>query len=282
MEWKEVSISSYVHRRQSGTCTLCGVESSLEPGMEVDDRSAERNNAQPCFATTRWSLVQAAGASASAVSRNALEELCRTYWQPVYAFIRRTGSAQAADAADLTQSFFANLLTDRSLSRADQERGRFRSFLIGALKHFLADDRDRVQAVKRGGRVDVVSLDVMLAESRYGEPSSTVEPSDRAYDRAWALSVLDKALARLREEFELSGRGTLFDGLKGFLTGNEEVATYAAAARSLRITEGATKMTVTRMRKRFRAIMRHELAQTVVTAEELEEELREFTAILRA
>lgn len=237
--------------------------------------------ADPLFTATRWSLVQAAGADTSAVSRNALEELCRAYWQPVYAFIRRTGKGEA-DAADLTQAFFADFLRDNSFARADRKRGRFRSFLIGAIKHFLADDHDRAMAVKRGGRVEIISLDTHLAEGRYGSDSTVGEPPDTAYDRAWALSVLDRALARLREEFELSGRGALFDGLKGFLTGDKETASYAAAAKDLRITEGAAKMSVTRMRQRFRALVRQELAQTVVTSEELEEELRDFAAILRS
>lgn len=249
--------------------------------MEFDVQSTEPHKAQPRFATTRWSLVRAAASTNSGVSRDALQELCRTYWQPVYAFIRRAWSSQTADAADLAQGFFADLLSDGSIARANRDIGRFRSFLIGALKHFLMDERDRARALKRGGQVEVVSLDVGLAESRYGELASPVESPDHAYDRAWALSVLDQALRRLREEFEISGRGRLFDELKGFLTGDGRATSYAAAAQGLHLTEGAAKMTVTRMRQRFRAIVRQELAQTVVTAEELEEELRHFAAALR-
>jgi len=236
---------------------------------------------QARFNSTHWSVVLAAGGSSSVAGREALEQLCRTYWQPVYAFIRRTG-ANGPDAADLTQAFFADLLRDNSFARAERTRGRFRSFLIGALKHFLADEQDRANAVKRGGRAELVSLDSHLAESRYGDATATGEPPDLAYDHAWALSVLDRALKRLREEFDLSGRGPLFDGLKGFLTGDKKSASYAAAAKELRITAGAAKMTVTRMRQRFRPLIRQELAQSVLTAEELDEELRTFAAILRS
>ena len=221
-----------------------------------------------------------AGKDSSPSSQAALEQLCRVYWQPVYAFIRR-GISNPEDARDLTQGFFADLLRDRSVTRAHPERGRFRSFLLGALKHFMADERDRAQASKRGGDIEFVPLDSTLAESRYGvEPAAMALTPDRAFDRAWALAVLDRALARLRDEFELSGRAVLYDGLKGFLTGDKPAANYAEAAATLRITEGAAKMTVTRMRHRFRAIVRQELAQTTDTPEEFDEELRAFAEAL--
>ena len=240
----------------------------------------ERHLGAACFATTHWSVVLAAGDTASLCGREALEALCRTYWQPIYAFTRRTG-ANAEDAQDLTQGFFAHLLNGDSLKRADEARGSFRSYLIGALKHFLADAHDRSQARKRGGGIEFVPLDLLLAESRYGvEPVVETTP-EAAYDRAWALAVLDRALGRLREEFTLSGRSALFDGLKAFLTGDRAGVTFAAAAARLRITEGAAKMTVTRMRQRFRALVRQELAQTVLTNSELEEELQAFAAALR-
>lgn len=209
-----------------------------------------------------------------------MERLCQTYWQPVYAFVRRSGR-NSEDARDLTQSFFADLIADSSISRADPDRGRFRSFLLGALKHFMADERDRANAIKRGGNIEFVPFDLALAEERYGvQPSSDGSP-DHEYDRAWALAVLDRGLQRLREEFVLSGRMGLFDGLKGFLTGDKSASTFAAAATQLKITEGAAKMTVTRMRQRFRALVRQELSHTVLTTDELEEELRNFAAILR-
>jgi RNA polymerase sigma-70 factor (ECF subfamily) len=231
------------------------------------------------FPTTHWSAVLAAGESAGARVASALEELCRNYWQPVYAFIRRSG-ANPEDARDLTQAFFADLLSGNAFKRANPELGRFRSYLLGVLKHFLADEYDHSRALKRGGGIEFVPIDVLLAESRYGFELST-ESASLAYDRAWAMAVLDRALSRLREEFTLSGRAALFDGLKGFLLGDRGDLTFAGVAEELRITEGAAKMTVTRMRQRFRALVRQELAQTVGTSAELEEELRAFAEALR-
>lgn len=232
------------------------------------------------FATTRWSVVLAAGQSESADSAAALEGLCQTYWQPVYAFVRRTAS-NPEDARDLTQGFFADLLQDRSLRRADPNAGRFRSFLLGALKHFLADAHARAQTQKRGGGVEFVPFDTEIAESRYGAAAEEFASPAASFDRGWALSLLDRGLSRLRQEFELSGRGPLFDGLKPFLTGDDAELRYSQAAAMLRISQGAAKMTVTRMRQRFRAIIRHEIAQTVASPEELEEELKAFVEALR-
>jgi RNA polymerase sigma-70 factor (ECF subfamily) len=170
------------------------------------------------FPTTHWSVVVAAGESAETGANLALERLCRDYWQPVYAFVRRSG-VNPEDARDLTQGFFADLLRGDSLERANPARGRFRSYLLGALKHFMADEYDRSQALKRGGGMEFVPIDAMLAESRYGLELAS-ESAPAAYDRAWALAVLDRALTRLREEFALSGRAVLFDGLKPFLIGD--------------------------------------------------------------
>jgi DNA-directed RNA polymerase specialized sigma24 family protein len=233
------------------------------------------------FRTTHWSVVLSARHTPSSGSNDALEKLCSTYWQPVYAYVRRTVS-NPEDAQDLTQSFFADLIQDQSFIRADPGQGRFRSFLLGALNHFLADQRDRAKAQKRGGAMKFVSFDTAMAEARYGiEPSLDATP-DSVFDRGWAWAVLDRSLGRLREEFSLSGRASLFDGLKGFLTGAPEVSNYAEAAAALRITEGAAKMTVTRMRQRFRAIVRQEIAQTVSTPAELDAELRAFAEALRS
>ena len=248
-------------------------EPSENPSL---DRSTTGNG---IFPTTHWSVVVAAGDSAGTGANLALEKLCCEYWQPVYAFVRRSG-ANPEDARDLTQAFFADLLQGDSLERANPLRGRFRSYLLGVLKHFLADEYDRAQALKRGGGIEFVPLDVTLAESRYGLELAS-ESAPAAYDRAWALAVLDRALARLREEFALSGRAVLFDGLKPFLMGDRGDLTFRQVAEQLRITEGAAKMTVTRMRQRFRALVRQELAQTVVTSGELDEELQAFAEALR-
>lgn len=233
-----------------------------------------------CFPSTHWSLVLAAGDSAAPTAARALENLCGAYWQSVYAFSRRMG-ATAEDARDLTQAFFADLLRGNPLKRADPARGRFRSYVLGALKHFLADQHDHAQAHKRGGGIEFIPIDLVLAESRYGLEPAVEEAPGAAYDRAWALAVLDRALGRLREEFLLSGRTALFDDLKAFLTGDRGDLTFAQVAQQLRITEGAAKMTVTRMRQRFRALVRHELAQGVLTNSELGEEIEAFAAALR-
>jgi RNA polymerase sigma factor (sigma-70 family) len=241
----------------------------------------EQNTDLVRFPATHWSVVQAAGTGSSAMARAALDQLCRSYWPPIYAFARRLGH-NPEDARDLTQAFFAHLIATQSVHRADPARGRFRSFLLGACKHFLADEHDRARTEKRGGRVEFIPLDIALAESRYGGEPSTQTTPDREFDRAWAIAVIDRALSRLREEFEMSGRATLFDGLKGFLTGDKAFSSFQAAAAQLQITAGAAKMTVTRMRQRFRALVRQELSQTVLTSAELEAELRDFAAILRA
>ena len=232
------------------------------------------------FNTTRWSLILAAAESQDARSRRALEQLCHCYWQPVYAFVRRNG-AKPEDAADLTQSFFAELLEDKVFARADPAKGRFRSFLLGALKHFLANERRREAAQKRGGKIEFVPLDVALAESRYGANLPQCPAPEAQFDRAWALAILDRALARLRVEFERAGRGPLWKGLKGFLLGDGTARTFAAAAAELRITEGAAKMTVTRLRRRFYALVRQEISETVSEQRELEQELNTFFQALQ-
>jgi RNA polymerase sigma factor (sigma-70 family) len=231
------------------------------------------------FRTTSWSLVLAAGDSQATQAEEALGRLCRAYWQPVYSFVRRTVPCRE-DAQDATQGFFADLIETRTLRRADPNKGRFRSFLLGALKHFLSDARDKAQAQERGGSIEFVPLDLALAESRCEEIMAVTAPPESQFDRAWALAVLDRSLARLREEFQLSGRAALFDGLKGFLIGDNAYGSYAEAAAHLRITEGAAKMTVSRMRQRFRAIVWQEIRETVATPDQFEGELRVFVEAL--
>jgi RNA polymerase sigma-70 factor (ECF subfamily) len=199
----------------------------------------------------------------------------------VYAFIRR-GGVTAEDAADLTQGFLTAMIEGEFFSRADREKGRFRSFLLGALKHFLAHDRERQMAKKRGGGIEFVPLDLALAESRYGANVQCSAMPEARFDRGWALAVLDRALARLKEEFERSGRGALWEGLKGFLLGDFGDQTFASVAAELRITEGAAKMTVSRLRQRFYALVRQEIADSVTDSQQLEEEFRTFMEALRA
>ncbi len=212
-------------------------------------------------------------------SAQALEALCRAYWQPVYRFIRRSVT-NPDDARDLTQGFFEHLLENRTLGRADADKGRFRSFLLGAVKYFLADQRDHRAALKRGGQIEFLQFDSVIAESwASGSLSSSAETQ---YDRDWALAVLHRVLLRLREEFILAGREPVFETLKCCLTGEKSADTYASLALKLNMTEGAVKMNVKRMRDRFAALVRQEISQTVANAEDLEAELRVFVGALIA
>jgi RNA polymerase sigma-70 factor (ECF subfamily) len=232
------------------------------------------------FATTHWSLVRAARSESPERARDALEQLCRTYWPPVYAFARRTGHGYE-DARDLTQGFFALLIERESLFHANPDRGRLRSFLIGAFKHFLAHERDRNEALKRGGGVQWVQLDAAPDESDYAHAPADTRTPDRAYEERWAAALLQRVLARLRDEFALAGRLELFDAFKGFLLGQPDAGGYAAVASSLGMTEGAAKMTVTRLRDRYRRLLRAEVAQTLANPADVEDELRHLLAILR-
>lgn len=242
--------------------------------MPVARDQATREQRESLFVTTRWSIVRAASALDSSTARQALEKLCADYWQPVFHYFARSVGNQE-QARDLTQAFFIDFLESRSYARATPDRGHFRSFLLGAAKYFLADEQKRANAQKRGGHLQFLQFDTVMADS---SPSSQLPP-DQQFDKDWALSVLERSLTRLREEYQLSGRGRLYDRLKGFLTG-EEANSFADAARELSIAESAAKMMVTRMRQRFRAIARQELAETVGTPAELEVELQSFRQIL--
>jgi len=232
------------------------------------------NQANPgaVFVTTRWSVVLAAGLSAAAESERALSLLCRTYWYPLYAFVRRQGHSPE-DAEDLTQDFFAHLLEKKMLGVVDQEKGRFRSFLLASLKNFLANDWDRQHAVKRGGSHAVISLDDETAEDRYlREPFHDLTP-EKLFEQTWALTVLETVLQQLRKEYTAAGKGHLFEALQDHLIGDES-ASYASAAAELVMKEGSVRMTVLRMRRHFGYLLRREIAHTVENSAELEEELR--------
>lgn len=230
------------------------------------------------FHTTRWSLVLAAQRRTDTTeARDALASLCRDYWYPLYAFVRRRGFA-AHDAQDLTQGFFADLL-GRHATLADPAKGKFRSYLLGALKHYLANDFHRQQAEKRGGGQRPVSWDALEAESRYAlEPAETAD-ADLVYDRRWALEILARAMETLRAEYTGKGDAAAFDALKGCLSGVE--IDRATLAESLETTEGALKVAIHRLRQRFRDALRAEIAQTVRTPGEVEEEMRHLARMLR-
>jgi RNA polymerase sigma-70 factor (ECF subfamily) len=248
-------------------------------GRETED--APGAVGQPLFATTHWSVVLAAAQEETPEAAAALERLCRTYWYPLYAFIRRQGY-EIADAQDLTQGFFAHILSRRFLQRANREKGKFRSFILGSLKFFLADELAKLQAQKRGGGRTMVFLDAHTAEERYRlEPVERMD-ADRLFERRWAITLLDRVLERLEAEFLETGKQRLYARLREFLLGDRGSATYQEAGEALGMTEGAIKVAVHRMRQRYRELFREEIAQTVADPAEADEEMRHvFAAISR-
>lgn len=240
---------------------------------------SEPADRSPRFATTRWTVVLAARDPVSPDSTEALESLCRAYWFPLYAFVRRSGK-DPHDAQDLTQAFFGKLLEKEWLLAVSRERGRFRTFLIVAMKRFLSNDRDRTMAEKRGGSRTFVPIDAGLAESRYLAEPVKQSDADHLYERRWALALLERVLARLREDYESGGRAGDFDRLKIFLTAGRGEIPYADIARDLAISEGAARVSVSRMRKRFREIFRQTIADTVSEPGEVDAELRHVAAVL--
>ena len=229
--------------------------------------------ARPGFLTTHWSVVLSAQDKDSPRSVEALETLCRSYWYPLYAHVRQLGR-NPHDAQDLTQEFFARLLQKDYLQSAAREKGKFRTFLLMALKRFLANEWDRQHAQKRGGFAPVISIDEELAESRFAsEPSHQVQP-DVLFDRQWAMTLLERTMTKLQEEYVASGRAKLFDHLRNCLARDESALPYAEIAAQLSLTEAAVKMAVHRLRARYREILRAEIAETVSAEEEVEDEIR--------
>jgi RNA polymerase sigma factor (sigma-70 family) len=228
------------------------------------------------FPTTLWTVVLHAGQTDSAQAQEALAKLCQAYWYPLYSFVRCRGYSPH-DAEDSTQAFLAQLLEKRGLGRIDPEQGRFRTFLLASLKNFLANDWDRAQALKRGGGQTILSLDQHRAESRYQlEPSHDLTP-DRHFERQWAITLLDKVLDALRDEYHAQGNGDLFEELKAVLIGQS--GAYAEMAARLRRSEGAIKVAVHRLRHRYRELMRAQIAETVGDGD-VEDELRHLLAVL--
>ena len=243
--------------------------------MAAHDSKLERPDR---FATTHWSMVVSAGGSRSPEASEALATLCESYWFPLYAFVRRAGHS-AEDARDLTQEFFVRLLEKRYLAAADREKGRFRTFLLTAVKRFLANEYDRARALKRGGGQRILSLEGPEPEARYRrEPTDTLTP-ERVFERQWALTLLAQVLARLEAETTAEGKAALFDALKAHLTGDGATG-YATTAARLGTTEGAVKTAAHRLRQRYRELLREEIAQTVAGLDEIEEEIRYLFACL--
>ena len=229
------------------------------------------------FPTTRWTLVAAAGDPDRTEARSALVSLCENYWYPLYAYLRRRGYP-ADQAQDLTQEFFVRVLDGRYLDRADPDRGRFRSFLLSSLKFFAADEEDRNRAQKRGGGA-LVGLEFSSGEERYQREPAHDETPERIFERRWALSVLDRVVERLRSEFVQHGRREHFERMKVFLLGQSD-APYASLAREMNTSEGALKVAIHRLRKRYRELFRQEIADTVVDPADVENELRHLASVL--
>ena len=233
------------------------------------------------FVTTHWSLIIAAKSNEASQSRarEALEELCRIYWYPLYAFVRNRGYS-ALDAQDLTQAFFARIIETGGFASADHKRGRFRSYLLGAMKHFLANEWYRAQTRKRGGQVKFIEWDALDPETRYAGTSEQTENPELLFDREWALQTIADALQKLRDEMIKAGKIEQFEALKGSLTGEDELPRDKIAAR-LNMSEGAVKVAVHRLRQRYRKLLRDTIAETVSNEADLDDEMRYLVAILR-
>jgi RNA polymerase sigma factor (sigma-70 family) len=227
------------------------------------------------FVTTRWTIVLTAGRT-DTQAHAALEKLCQTYWYTLYAYVRRQGHSPE-DAQDLTQEFFTKLIAKNYVRDVDRSKGKFRSFLLASLKHFLANEWDKSRAQKRGGGQTIVSLD---AETRYRLEPADVVSADKIFERRWALTLLDEVLKRLRDEYAADGKVKLFEQLKETLTGERGTIPYAKLGDRLGMTEGAVKVAVHRLRQRYRETLRAEIAETVSGPEEVDEELRHLYAAL--
>ena len=232
---------------------------------------------RPDFPTTRWTLVVAAADRQGHEAQSALVSLCEAYWYPVYAYIRRRGHA-ADQAHDLAQEFFVRVLEGRYLDRANPEKGRFRAFMLTSLKFFLADEGDRSRAQKRGGG-SVLPLELPSGEERYVREPAHHETPERIFERRWAISALDRVIERLRDEFAQQGRIDHFDRLKVFLLDRDDTP-YATLARDMGTSEGALKVAIHRLRKRYRELFRQEIAETVSDPADVESELRYLASAL--
>lgn len=241
----------------------------------LSSESANQSSSSPgdVFATTHWTVVLAAGRRHTPQSDHALEELCRTYWFPLYAYVRRRGHTKA-DAEDLVQAFFARFLAKNYLEGLSEERGRFRAFLLAALKNFLINEWKYAHRQKRGGGQTSLSLDWESADTKF-QVAATNEPRpDQAFDREWALALLAKVIERLQAECAAEGKAKLFEQLKVFLAAGKGESAHAEAAQALGLAEGAVRVAVHRLRKRYRVLLREEIAQTLSDVTMVDEEMR--------
>jgi RNA polymerase sigma-70 factor (ECF subfamily) len=252
----------------------------METAFYVREENSAREGAAN-FTTTHWSLVVAAGGADAPRAAAALEDLCGTYWYPLYAYVRRLGH-NPDDAQDLVQEFFSRFLQRQSVRLADRNRGRFRTFLLTSLKRFLITEWTRSNREKRGGGQLVLSLDEELAEARLAAEPATERPPDALYDRGWAAILLDRAMSALLQEFEKSGKREVFERLKVFVWGEGNGRPYPEIAAQLGVSEGAVKVAICRLRQRFGELLRAEIGKTVGTPAEVNGELRYLLAVVRS
>jgi RNA polymerase sigma factor (sigma-70 family) len=258
----------------------------LNRHVPIDEDQASGSGITPstqdgaAFTTTHWSIVlEAQGESPAA--QEALEKLCRTYWRPIFAYLRRQGIGPA-DAEDLTQSFFASLLEHRNLNAVRKEQGRLRSYLLGALKYFLGDERRRAMAIKRGKGHRLIPLEELGVEDRVEMEAGDLLTADLIYERRWASTVLQRVLNLLKDEYQKADNAALFDSLKQLLPGEPDTPSQAEIAAQLGMTENAVRQAFHRFRQRYRSLLREEIALTVATPGDIEDELRHLIAVVRA
>jgi len=243
------------------------------------DPAAAGHHGGGAFTTTHWSVVLEAQ-SASPAAQEALEKLCRTYWRPIYGFVRRQ-DVEPEEAKDLTQGFFALLLERRDLDAVRKEKGRLRSYLLTSLKHFLTNERNRAMAIKRGEGQLLIPLEELRDRERGGFEPANASTADQLYERRWALALLDQVLTRLGDEYRAAGNITLFERLKALLTDEPDRLSQAQIADELGMTENAVKQAFHRLRERYRQLLREEIAHTVMAPGDIEDELRHLIAVLR-
>ncbi len=237
--------------------------------------------ASPGFTTTHWSVVLTAGQSDLTGAAAALEQLCRVYWYPIYAFVRRRG-ADWPEAQDLTQAFFAHLFEHETLRKVDRQKGKFRTFLLAALTNFLANQWDRRRTLKRGGRCQIISLDEAAAEARYRHEPVEPRTPEKLFERRWAIALVEQVLARLKQEYAAAGKVDVFAALEPGLTEEAAPGGYAAGAARLGLSEGAARVAMHRLRRRFGELLRGEIAHTVASPAEVDEEIRQLFAAIAA
>jgi RNA polymerase sigma factor (sigma-70 family) len=255
------------------------MNSNVSTSVRAGSAGETREEKRPVFVTTQWSMVLAAARADTPNARAALEGLCQTYWFPLYAYARRRGRS-VEDAQDLTQAFFARLLERQWVADADRDRGRFRTFLLTAMSRFMSDEWDKLRAQKRGGLATQVPLQLDSAEERYGcEPADNHTP-EQYFERRWALTLLDTVLQQLRAEYEREGKAAVFAGLNGTLVGGRNTQPYAELAAQTGLSEGAVKVAVHRLRKRYRNLLRAEIARTMAENADVDDELHQLFAVL--